>query len=169
MVSATGFASQGEADSITDARTHHRDQDLSLLLWLPYYYGYGVGVDVRYEFPVLPDGFIPKVNDQFSLEPSLGIAATRYDVTGAVVNVVNFTPALFGDWSFHFSKEFRAYFALGLGFNFATYSGTYPGFSPAYFYWQLALGLFYNFNRDIALRVELGSQGFMIGVAFFFH
>jgi hypothetical protein len=169
LLSATGAAAErGAPNSITDTSVHTRDPDLSLFLWLPFYYGYGVGASVRFEIPVLPDGFIPSINDEFSIEPSFGIASTRYGVSNSNVAIINFAPALYGTWSFNFSELFRAYGALGLGFNFATYSGTYPGFQPAYFYWDAAVGISYKFTRDVAFRTEIGSQGFKAGVSFYF-
>jgi hypothetical protein len=170
LFSATGVASErGEPNSITDTSVHTRPTDLSLLLWLPYYYGYGVGAQVRFEFPVLPDGFIKSINDEFSLEPSFGIASTRYGFEGSNVAVLNFAPALYGLWSFYFSEPFRAYGGLGLGFNFATYTGTYPGgFAPAYVYWDLVAGISYKFSLDVGFRAEIGLQGFKAGVSFYF-
>jgi hypothetical protein len=169
LLSATGIAfEKHEPNSITDTSVHMRQPDLSLLLWLPFYYGFGVGAEVRFEFPVLPDGFIPSINDEFSLEPSFGIASTRYGVEGSDVAIVNFAPALYGIWSFHFSEQFRAYGGLGLGFNFATYTGTYRGFQPAYFYWDLVAGISYKFTRDVGFRGEIGPQGFKAGVSFYF-
>jgi hypothetical protein len=169
MATVAAATEHGAPNSITDASVHTRQTDLSLLLWLPYYYGYGIGVEGRFEFPVVPDGFIPSINDEFSLEPSLGIASTRYSVSGGAVSIVNFAPALYGNWSFNFSTPFRAYVALGLGYNFASYPpGNYPGYGPAYFYWDLGLGIFYKFNRDVGFRAEIGSQGLKAGVAFYF-
>jgi hypothetical protein len=156
--------SSGAPNSITDTSTHSRDTDLSLMLWLPWYYGFGVGAVVRYEIPVLPDGFIPSINDEFSLEPNLGIAVSN--CCGA--SWVSLSPALYGDWSFNFSKEFRAYVGLGLGINIGFYSGAVQGLNYDYFFWDLCFGIFYRFNPAIAFRAEIGSQGLKLGVAFFF-
>jgi len=170
LLSGSAVASErGEPGTITDRSHHERGSDLSLLLWIHYYYGYGIGGNIRYEIPVLPDGFIPSINDEFTLEPSLGIAATRYNYPPDRVSVLNLAPALYGLWSFWFSTPFRAYWGLGLGFNFATYTGTYPGFAPAYVFWDLVIGLSYNFNRDVAFRAELGTQGLKLGVSFYFY
>jgi hypothetical protein len=150
--------------SINDTSTHSRDTDLSVMLWLPWYYGFGVGGVVRYEIPILPDGFIPSVNDEFSLEPNLGVA-----VAGCCGETwTSLAPALYGTWSFNFSKEFRAYIALGLGYNIGIYSGAVQGLGYNYFFWDLAAGIFYRFSQAIGLRAELGSQGLKAGVAFYF-
>jgi hypothetical protein len=155
----------GPPDSITDTSIHTRQSDLSVMLWLPWYYGFGVGGVVRYEIPILPDGFIPTINDEFSLEPSFGVAYSGY----ASVNFLDLNPALYGIWSFNFSKEFRAYFGLGLGANIGVYTGSITtGLNVTYFFWDICAGVFYKLSDSIALRGELGSQGLKAGVAFFF-
>ena len=159
---------QGPPGSITDTRVHVREPDLSVLLWLPYYYGYGFGVQVRFEIPVLPDGFIPSVNDEFTLEPSFGIAGTNYGYGGTHYGIVNLTPALYALWRFHFSRDFDAYGGLGLGINFGVLNESYGGFSPTYFYWDPCVGVSYRFAPTIAVRGQLGAQGLLGGLSFYF-
>jgi hypothetical protein len=139
-----------------------------VLLWLPYYYGFGVGVQVRYEIPIVPNGFIPPINDSFSLEPSFGIAWTNYDYAAAGYGIVNFTPALYGLWRFHFSKEFSAYGGLGLGVNIGVVTEPYGGFQPTYFYWDPCIGVNYKWVSSVAFRADLGAQGLKVGFSFYF-
>jgi hypothetical protein len=163
--STTTQSESGPPDSITDTSIHTRPTDLSVMLWLPWYYGFGVGGVVRYEIPILPDGFIPSINDEFSLEPSFGVAYSGY----AGVNFLDLNPALYGIWSFNFSKEFRAYGGLGLGANIGVYTGSITtGLNVTYFFWDICAGVFYKLSDSIALRGELGSQGLKAGVAFYF-
>jgi len=160
---------QGPPGSITDTRVHTRDSDLSVLLWLPWYYGFGIGGQVRFEIPILPDGFIPAINDEFALEPSFGIDYYNYGGFANSIGTLNFAPALYGIWRFHFSEEFSAYGGLGLGVNIGTYSGDYGGlYNPIYFYWDLVAGLNYMFTKGMAFRAELGSQGLKAGLSFYF-
>ena len=161
---ATTTEVSGPPDSITDWATHTRDTDLSVMLWLPWYYGFGVGGVVRYEIPIVPDGFIPHVNDEFSLEPNIGIAASGC----CGESWITIAPALYGTWSFNFSKEFRAYATLGLGYSFGVYSGAVQGLGYNYFFWDLAAGIFYRWTNAMAFRAELGSQGLKAGISFFF-
>jgi len=154
----------GPLNSITDTSVHTRDMDLSVMLWLPWYYGFGVGGVVRFEIPILPDGFIPSINDEFSLEPSFGVAVSSYGGE----SFTSLVPALYGIWSFNFSKEFRAYGGLGLGYNIGLYSGNVSGLGYNYFYWDLCAGLFYRWTDALAFRAELGSQGLKAGISFFF-
>jgi hypothetical protein len=155
----------GVADSITDSGIHSRQSDLSVMVWLPWYYGFGVGGVVRFEIPILPDGFIPAINDEFSIEPSFGVAYSGY----GGVNFLDLNPALYGIWSFWFSKEFRAYGGLGLGANIGVYTGNVTtGLNLTYFFWDICAGVFYKLNDAIALRGEIGSQGLKAGVSFSF-
>ncbi len=171
-LSVAAYASESYAEgppgSITDTRVHTREPDLSLLLWFPYYYGYGFGAQVRFEFPVLPDGFIPTINDEVTLEPSFGIAGTSYGYTGNDYGILNFTPALYGLWRFHFSTQFDVYGGLGLGINFGVVNRPYEGFVPTYFYWDPCVGLNFRFAPSVALRAQLGAQGLLGGFSFYF-
>ncbi len=161
---------QGAPGTITDTRVHVRDPDLSVLFWLPWlYYGnIGVGGQVRFEIPIVPDGFIPAVNDEFAIEPSFGIAATL-GCNGCTITQL--APAVYGVWRFHFSEEFSAYGALGLGLNFGIFSGINGfggGATQVYFYFDPSVGLNYKFSSSIAFRGELGAQGLKAGLSFYF-
>jgi hypothetical protein len=115
-----------------------------------------------------PDGFIPSINDEVTLEPSFGIAGTTYGHEGTDYGIVNLTPALYGLWRFHFSRDFDAYLGLGLGINIGVLNKPYGGFTPTYFYWDPCIGLNYRFAPAIALRIQLGAQGFLGGLSFYF-
>jgi hypothetical protein len=160
------------AGSITDWTITSRASDLSVLAWAPWYYGFGFGAQLRYEVFVLPTGFIPTLNDSFSLEPSIGLAYTSYWVPHYAWNVTDIAPALYGNWSFYFSRAFRLYLALGLGYNIgiATAPVGYVGggIADSFFYWDLAFGLSYKFSKAVAFRGELGSQGAKAGISIYF-
>jgi len=162
---------QGAPDTITDTRVHTRSTDLSVLFWLPWlYYGdIGVGAQVRFEIPILPDGFIPSVNDEFTIEPSFGIAATL-GCNGCTITQL--APAVYGIWRFHFSPEFDAYGGLGLGLSFGIYSGYNgigAGSTQVYFYFDPVVGLTYRFpSSSFAFRGELGAQGLKAGFSYYF-
>ncbi len=179
IASAQGAEAQGagttrQPGGIRDRSPQHRDQDLSVMLYIPWWYGIGVGVMARYEIPIVPDGFIPAINDQFSLEPSLGISFTRdygrYSYLGDDYRrrAINIAPAIYGTWSFHITPKFRPYVTLGLGANIGIDTGDGPDWSPSYFYFDIAPGLFYRFSDAAAFRAELGAQGTKVGFSFFF-
>lgn len=159
----------GGAGSITDRSSHSRPMDFSILGWIPWYYGFGLGVEGRFEIPVLPDGFIPQINDEFDIEPSLGLAYSWWPYTGYTYNLIDIAPAVYGIWAFHFSPKFRAYGGLGLGYNIGIVScpgcGAVPG---SFFYWDPVVGLNWKFVPNIALRAEAGAQGLKGGISIYF-
>jgi hypothetical protein len=158
---------QGEPGSITDTRTHTREPDISALFWLPWaYYSIGLGGQVRFEIPILQDGFIPAINDEFTLEPSFGIATgcLGCNLGGGVLELA---PALYGNWRFHFTPEFDAYFGLGVGVNIGVYSGagTATGWNP---YIDPCVGVTYRFpSSSFAFRGQIGREGLMAGFSFY--
>ena len=184
--SASGAAAQGAGTTrgpggIKDTSPQQRPQDLSVMLFIPWWYGIGAGVMARYEIPIVPDGFIPAINDQFSLEPSLGIDFRRaygdyayFDRDGDLRTrgggrQVGITPALYGMWSFHITSKFRPYASIGLGvtLGFETGDDDWPG-SPHDFFLDTAIGMFFRFSDAAAFRAELGSGGPKVGFSFFF-
>jgi hypothetical protein len=159
------------AGGISDWTVQHRSSDLSVLAWLPWYYGFGVGAELRYEIFIVPHGFIPTINNSFSLEPSIGLAYTTYGVPGYNWSITDIAPALYGLWSFYFSPAFRLYGGLGLGYNIGIatapygYNGT---IGDSYFYWDPVVGISFKLAQNFALRGELGTQGVKAGISFYF-
>jgi hypothetical protein len=158
----------GAPNSITDRGTHTRDNDISLMAILPWYYGIGIGIEGRYEWFVAPDGFIPAVNDAFSIEASLGLSYSWWGVLGYTYSIWNITPAAYGIWSFYFSDKVRVYGGLGLGYNIGIYNtnATVGPIGANFFYWDLVAGVVYKVNPGIALRGEVGAQGLKGGITF---
>jgi hypothetical protein len=170
---AQGAGTARGPGGIRDTSPQQRDQDLSVMLFIPWWYGVGVGAMLRYEIPIVPDGFIPAINDQFSLEPSLGLSYTRdygYYRIGRDefrAKSFNIAPALYANWSFHITPKFRPYIAIGLGYNIGVEVGD-VNWSPNYFYFDIAPGMFFRFSDAAAFRAELGAQGPKLGFSFFF-
>jgi hypothetical protein len=165
--SKSSDSSQGEPGSITDTRVHTREADITAFFWLPWaYYSIGIGGQLRFEIPIVPDGFIPAVNDEFTLEPSFGIAAGCLSCSG--YTVIEFAPAVYVNWRFHFSKEFNAYGGLGLGVNIGSYSSSVYGSTAVNAYIDPCVGLTYQFpSSDFAFRAQLGREGLMAGFSFY--
>ncbi len=168
-------SSSHRSGAIRDTGEHTRPLALSAMAYLPWYYGFGIGVNARLEIPIVPDGFISAINDQVSLEPSLGLGYRSYGLGAYSDNLTFFdiTPALYGMWSFHITPKFRPYGAIGLGYDIAIWlnEDDLVGAGNArtsYFYWDLAAGLFYNFSEHLAFRGELGSQGPKAGLSLLF-
>jgi len=163
--------SRGAAYSITDTTAHQRPTDLSLLLHLPFYgFGFGIGTQARFEIPVLHEGFIPSLNDSISVEPSFGIAYNSSGFDAFDYNIITFSPAAYGLWSFWFSEKFRAYGGLGIGAAIGVVSGDNFGPSDSFsgLYLDPVVGLFYNVAPGFALRAEMGAEGAKGGISFMF-
>jgi hypothetical protein len=154
--------------SIRDVTPHTRPYTLSALAYVPWWYGLGIGVKAGFEITLVPDGFIPSINDSFSLEPSFSFAYSRWNsFAGVDLNALRYTPAISALWSFHFSPRFRAYGALNLGYTIVTYTGEWADYyrDGSYFYGELSAGLFYNVSERVALRAEVGWQGLRGGLS----
>lgn len=160
------FRAQG---GLLDRSPKRRPQMLSVFLGLPYgyyYYGFPFGIGGRYLIPLVHDGFIPALNDEFSIEFGLDLSAaagTRfYSTLGVPVELM---------WNFHFSKKFAAYVKAGavLEFNFVPYVCTnqfncgrgYVSASPIG-----NLGLIFRFSEKISFRAEVGYPWVKIGLGF---
>jgi len=166
LVSAVAQA-KGEPNSITDTSAKTRAQNLSVMAFLPYYYGFGIGANVRYEIPIVQNGFVPTINNSFSIEPSLGLDYRTWNV-GAHYGVLDITPAVYGIWNFYFNDKFSAYGGLGLGFDIGVFTGTSYANSASFFYWDPVVGLHYKFSPAMAFRAEAGAQAIKAGLSFYF-
>jgi hypothetical protein len=169
--------------SLGDTGIHDRPWDVSVMGYLPWLdaNGVGIGVDVRLEIPIVPDGFIPSVNDEFSLEPGLAFDYRSWPYTTSCVpgagicsvtattTVLDVVPQLYGVWSFWATHRFRFYVALGLGYDKAILTdSSIVGRDPSTIYVDFAAGIFYQFAPGAALRAEMGVQGLKAGVAILF-
>lgn len=158
---------------IRDTSEHRRPFTLSALAYVPWWYGIGIGVRASFEIPLVHDGFIPSLNDSFSLEPSFSFAYSSWNRFSYYdeLHALRYTPALAALWSFHFSPQFRAYGAVNLGYTLVSYTGDQGGYDFKdwdYFYFEVSAGVFYDFSEHLAVRAEVGWQGLRGGLAVLF-
>jgi hypothetical protein len=165
----------GSEGGIRDTSIHEdRPFALSGMLYIPWYYGIGIGAMARFEIPVVKDGFIPSINDQFSIEPSIGFGyrSRGYGFASDRLKFFDITPAVYALWSFHITPKFRPYGAIGLGYDIGIWlnDDDYPlnDVTGGFFYWDIAVGLFYKFTDNFGMRADLGVQGPKFGLAGFF-
>lgn len=155
--------------ALLDRSPQRRSQMLSVFLGLPvgyfYYGGFPFGLGGRYLIPILHDGFIPSVNDSFSIEFGLdfsGVAGYRtfYPLLAIPVEVM---------WQFHFTQKLSAYAKVGaaLEIGFISYcpavgpcTGT-VGARPIG-----NLGLVYKFTEKVSFRAEAGYPWVKVGLGF---
>ena len=168
----TSIASaQDREGGIRDTSQHQRPQGISGMLYVPWIYGIGVGVNLRYEIPVVKDGFIPSINDQFSIEPSLSLSYRSYGRYGGDLKFFDISPAVYATWSFHITPKFRPYGAVGIGYGAEIWLNDDDfdnDYDTGYFYWDVAAGLFYNFSPSLAFRGEIGGRGPKAGLHWYF-
>ncbi|MBN1205137.1 MAG: outer membrane beta-barrel protein [Myxococcaceae bacterium] len=163
-------APQGAAGGLYDTGPQERSPMLSFFGIVPWWYGFGIGAGARYEMPIVPEGFIPTLNDSFELElggdvwyADWGYLGTGYSYTGLAIPVE-------GRWTFHFTPKLAAYGKLGLGWHFIFWGDSVTGssFSGGGLYWNSATGVLYKLGDSFWLRGELGYTGLKLGAGFKF-
>lgn len=156
---------------LLDSDTHTRKHMLSGFLLAPYDYGFGLGLALRYDLPLVHDGFIGKLNDSFSLEMGGDLYYAWYGYYGGSYGYLNVVvPAVEARWTFHFTPQWEAYGKAGVGFRWRRFSDDYGPRIRAidWFYWNVAVGGLFNVTERLALRAELGYGGIRLGVGLAF-
>lgn len=162
--SASGTSLTRQPGGLFDtAAGKKRDTLLSVFAGLPYgyySYGFGFGIGARFYLPLVGDGFIPQINDEFGLEfgadlsPSFGTYSYFFvDIPVQVLLDVHVTP------------QFDAYVKLGIcpTLYFGHDTGFYAGSLFAG-----AVGIRYKLGSSFYLRAEAGYPMFMVGIGFAF-
>lgn len=162
----------GGGGNIKDTGPHQRPMMASAQLYTPWRFGFGVGLKLGFEIPLVHNGFIPQINNSFSIEPNFGFAWNSYNrgygsSWGRLgydydVSAMEYTPGVSVLWSFYFSPQFRAYAAVHTGVTIVApyYSGDanvdvdYD--TDVRFHGELAPGIVYSLSDKFALRAELG-------------
>ncbi len=168
-LSATAFAeepSESGADAMRqpgglyDATPHTRSPEISIaaqLYWRP-----GIGVGGRYFHPLLPDGFLPELNDSFEIGGGFDFYPIVFYNGGMAVEI----PAE-ARWTFHLFPNLAAYAMLSLGVEIL-FGGSYFGFSQVNFWNSAGAGILYQLNEKMSVVAELSYHGLRAGVAFVF-
>lgn len=161
-------ATSGESGGIKDISLHTRPQMISVFTGLHYGhfagYGFPLLIGGRYSIPIVPDGFIPSLNDEFGLEFGLDFNFTFLSSTYADSVLVGFGIPADAYWDFHISDKFDAYAKLGFVFGTVFNSG-YDGF---WWTFRTAVGMRLKLNEAMYFRVEVGYPAIMAGLGFAF-
>lgn len=149
---ANGIRAPG---GLLDESPQERSHMLSVFAFLPW--GYGGGAAVRYSIPIVPQGFISKLNDSFDLE----FGADFYSHWGfdyfGVIGVAE------ARWTFQVLPKLGVYGKAAVGVRYDTDPGW--GFDP---YVDFVPGVIFQVTETLALRGELGYHGFRAGLGFSF-
>lgn len=165
---ATNKVCAQEADSIKDASPKDRPQMISVFAGFQFGhfagYGFPMMVGGRYYIPIVPNGFIPSINDEFGLEFGLDFYLTFLSNSQPDSVLFGFGVPAEAMWDFHFSERFDAYAKLGFIVGSAFQSG-YGGF-----WWDFRshVGLRLKLNDAMYFRAEVGYPTIMAGLGFAF-
>lgn len=155
--------------SLSDASPQRRKPMVSVFLGFPAgYWAYGgipFSVGGRYLQPILHDGFIPTVNDSFSVEAGVDLFAIGRANFGFALAI-----PIEAMWALHFSSNFAGYLKLGVSLEARFGEWCAAGVCGGAFHFGPGfignLGILYKFTEAIALRVELGYPGLKVGLGF---
>jgi hypothetical protein len=165
MLSSVALAHEDTAHRegfLLDSSAQHRPFLLSVHGVLPYSrFGVGnfpIGAGVSFYIPLVANGFIPPVNDEFGLD----FGGDAIFFPGYRNGFALWVPVSVL-WTFHFTDTFSAYVKAGVALRF------WPGDSlPLYPDFVGAIGLNWMFARSVGLRVEAGYPGLKVGLLFAF-
>jgi len=160
-----------EEGGIKDSSPKSRPQMVSAFTGIHYghFAGYGFPLQIggRYYIPIVPDGFIPSLNDEFGLEFGLDFTFTFLSNAWSYRDdsvLLGFGVPADAMWDFHFSPRFDAYAKLGFVFG-TVFLENYGGF-----WWTIrsAVGLRLKLTDMLYFRAEVGYPSIMAGLGFAF-
>jgi len=129
---------------------HAREMQLSGMLELGFNYTMKLG-SRRVAYPIMPQGFLPMLNDSFYLEGELALQYHWYSVGFASASFGNIQPLVGGRWNFYLTPDWTVFSAMKIGFNVGLANNVGASFA-----WEWTAGAFWNFSKSMALRMEFG-------------
>ena len=163
-------AAQYHDNSIRDSSVHDRPQMVSFFTGFQlnrFNHGVPLTIGGRYYFPIVPNGFIPKLNDEFGIEGGFDLLFLFDDYDDHTH--FGFGVPVDALWDFHFSRIFDAYVKLGFIFGNVFHAGngnrSYDGF---WFDFRPAVGMRLKINDVLYFRAEAGYPFVMAGLGFGF-
>jgi hypothetical protein len=150
---------------LLDRSEHTRPMEIAFFLNLQYgyagWYGYGFpfGVGGRLYLPLVADGFISSINDEFGLEGGLDFAM-RFGSNGVFYPLLDIPVAAV--WRFHLTDRWTVYPKVGLGISFGY---LYSSAAPVNFIVESLVGAIFKINDLLSLRFEVGYPSAKVGLA----
>ena len=153
-----------------DTADHTRKHGISAFALMPFDYGFGLGLALRYTLPIVPDGFISKLNDSLEVEMGADFSYAWYSYFGSGYSYLTLViPAAEARWSFHFTKRWEAYAKAGIGFQWRNYDSPYGRRGALdWVYINVGVGGLMHINDTFAIRAEIGYGGLRVGMGFAF-
>lgn len=172
LASSFAFAQEGDAPAVEGGGSGMRrsgylldrsDQERPMLLAihavLPYgsffWGGFGLGVGGTFYIPLVKNGFIPPVNDEFGIDFGADLMFWPGYFAGVSISIP--VSVL---WTFHFTDTFAAYAKAGIALRI------WPGFTGGALWPDGvgAVGLNWMFSKGMGLRAEVGYPGLKVGL-----
>lgn len=144
---------------LLDRSEHTRPMLLDIHAVLPYAYGFGyggfpIGVGATFYIPLVKDGFIPPVNDEFGID----FGADVVFFLGSSYPIAFWVPVSVL-WTFHITNTFAAYAKAGIALRIwpGYFNAVWPDFTTA-------VGINWMFSTNMGLRAEVGYPGIKVGL-----
>jgi hypothetical protein len=160
----SAFRSSG---GLLDRSVHTRPMELSFSVGLPFgrfWYGFGIGVGGRFYFPIVADGFIPSLNDEFGIEGGVDfdLAFGYYSGVAPSLGI-----PVAARWGFHLTDAWTVFAKLGIGIGLTFYpSGYYnPNYGAVWVLFEGSVGALWKLSDTISLRFDLGYPWAKVGIA----
>jgi hypothetical protein len=163
-----------EPGGLKDASPHERPMMLSFFTGINYgyyaSYGFPLTLGGRFYIPLVRDGFIRTLNDEFGIEFGLDL---NFDfISDRYHTVYGYDSTIFGIafpveamYDFHFTRTFDAYVKAGFIFGGDFSDHLHDGF---YFNFVSAVGLRWAMTDMLYLRAEAGYPWIKAGIGFAF-
>ena len=163
--SGGGGSGMRRSGYLLDASPQQRDMRLAIFAVIPYgyaFYAFPLGIGGTFYIPLVKDGFIPPLNDEFGID----FGADLVFFFGYTSPVAIWIPVSVL-WTFHITDRFAVYAKAGAALRiWPGYVGTFgaavfPDFIGA-------VGLNFMLSKSFGLRAEAGYPGLKLGVLFNF-
>jgi hypothetical protein len=154
---------------LMDASPQARPMMLSFFTGFHYGHYAALGLPLtfggRFYIPLVQDGFIPSLNDEFGLEFGLDFNITFLSSIYTESSVFGFGVPVDVLWDFHITPNFDAYAKAGLVIGSVFSDRTYGGF-----WWTIrsAVGLRLKITEGLYFRAEAGYPSIIAGLGFTF-
>lgn len=153
---------------IRDSSSHSRPLNLDVTTGLGWWGGGSWGTAVYLGIPIVPDGFIPKLNDSFSIE-----ASGRFDYFWGYCYVgyrgcggrSSFGLVAGVKWTFYLTPDWAVYGRIngGLGLRLPV---TYDNRVLPRFESDSGVGAYWMFSDAAWMRFDATVRGFAVGMGF---
>jgi hypothetical protein len=160
---------------LKDTSVHSsRPQTLDVNLILNPFFGYSdYGVAGWYGYPIMPDGFVPAINDALYIEGGAGLAyfKTNFGLGSCDLSWWAITPMAGARYQVYLTSDWTVFAIAKLGYRIGfggsdTCNGVSVGSSVNYsaVAFDSGVGAYYKINDTWTLRLDMGYFGFQAGV-----